>query len=147
MKIFLYAILFTLTLTGFSYSQKYILLDKKMSQPASYTNVVTMEHSYKDLFPVETDKIHQFIAELEKLGAQLNDPKKLLPESFDFNIGSTHFFGLKVQLAKENRMDIVITTDCDGTKVPMHLSDAKFSNASNAYFINTWVKYIKSSVK
>jgi hypothetical protein len=147
MKIILYALLFTLTLSGFSYSQKYVLLDKQMSQPVSYTDKVTMEHSYKNLFPVEREKIHQFVAELEKLGADLGNPKKPLPETFDFNVGKTQFRGLKVGLAKENRMDIVLTTDCDGIKVPMHLSDAKISNANNAYFINTWVKYIKSAIK
>lgn len=147
MKKILYALLFTLTLSGFSYSQKYILLDKNMSQPVSYTNVVTMEHSYKNFFPVETNTIHQFISALEKIGAQLNNTKKPLPQAFDFNVGKIRFFGLKVSLAKESRMDIVITSDCNGIKVPMHLSDAKISNVSNAYFINTWVKYIKGSVK
>jgi hypothetical protein len=143
----LYVLLVTLTLTGFTYSQKYVLLDKQMTQAVSYTDKVTMEHSYRNLFPVEKDKIHQFIAEVEKIGSQLNNPHKPLPETFDYNVGKTRFIGMKVGLAKENRMDIVLTTDCDGIKVPMHLSDAKISNANNAFFINTWVKYIKGSIK
>ncbi len=147
MKKFLYALLFALTLTGFGYSQKYVLLDTQMSVPVTYTDVVTLEHGYKNLFAVESDKIHQFIAAVEKIGTQLVNPNYLLPGRLNFDIGKTKFIGVKVPLIKENRMDIVLVTDCDGTKISMHLSDAKISNASNAFFINTWVKYIKSSLK
>ena len=147
MKKVLYAFLFTLLLTGFSYSQKYILLDKQMSAPVAYTNNVTLQQSYKDYFAVESDKIHPFIAAVEKIAAQLGNTKKPLPEMFDFYVGKTRFYALKVPLAKEKRLDVVLTTDCNGTKVTMHLCDAKISNASNAYFINTWLKYIKTSIK
>jgi len=145
MKHFLFAIL--LAFTGLSYSQKYVLIDKKMSLPISYTNTVTVEHSYKNLFAVESDKLHKFVAEIEKIAAELTNIKKPLPETFDFNVGKTRFFALKVPLAKESRLDVVLTTDCDGTKITMHLSDAKISNASNAFFINTWAKYIRTSFK
>jgi hypothetical protein len=144
MKHLLFA--FLLLTSGLCYSQKYVLLDKKMSQPVTYTNTVTLEHSYKNLFAVEKDKVHQFITELEKVSSMLTD-KKSKPESFDLNIGKTRFVGLKIPLAAEERLDVVLTTDCDGTKVNMHLSDAKFSNANNAFFINTWIKYIKGYIK
>ena len=135
-----------LMLSGFSYPQKYVLIDKKMSAPLSYTNTVTLEHSYKNLFAVEHNKIHQFITEVEKIAAELSN-KKAKPEAIDFNVGQTHFFGVKVPLAAEERLDVVLTTNCDGTKMTMHLSDAKISNANNAFFITTWVKYIKSNLK
>jgi hypothetical protein len=132
---------FLLLASGFCYSQKYVLIDKTMIRPLTYTNTVTIENTYKNLFAVERDKLPQFIAELEKIAAQLK--KKPLPETFDINIGKTRIIGLKIPLAAEERMDIVLSTDCDGTKVNMHLSDAKLANASNLYFINTWIKYIK----
>ena len=65
----------------------------------------------------------------------------------DFNVGSTSFHGLRVPLAAEERMDIVITTDYGVSKTTMHLSDAKLSNAKNAFFINTWLKYLRSHIK
>jgi len=138
---------FLLLISGICYSQKYVLIDKKMSQPLSYTNTVTLEHSYKNLFAIEKDKIKQFIAEVEKIALLLSDKKKPKPESMDIHVGKTRFAGLKIPLTAEERLDVVLTTDCDGTKVNMHLSDAKLSNANNAFFINTWVKYIKSYVK
>ena len=138
---------FLLLISGFCYSQKYVLIDKKMSQPLSYTNTVTLEHSYKNMFAVERDKLPQFIAEVEKISAILSDKKKPKPEAIDLHVGKTRFAGLKIPLAAEERLDVVLTTDCDGTKVNMHLSDAKLSNSNNAFFINTWVKYIKSYVK
>lgn len=134
-------------LSGFCFSQKYVLIDKKISQPISYTNTVTIENSYKNLFAVEKDKLSQFIAELEKISSTLTDKKKLKPEAINLTIGSTRFVGVKVPLAKEERMDVVLTTDCGGTTVSMHLCDSKVSNARNAYFINTWLKYIKNSIK
>ena len=139
--------IFLLLTSAFCYSQKYVLIDKKMILPLSYTNTVTLEHSYKNLFAVEKDKLHQFISEVEKIAAELSDTKKPLPETLNFNVGKTKFFGLKVPLAKENRLDVVLTTDCDGTKISMHLSDAKISNVNNAFFINTWAKYIRGYVK
>jgi hypothetical protein len=145
MKHFLPALL--LLITGVCQAQKYVLIDKKMSQPLTYTNSVTLEHSYKNLFAVEKDKLPQFIAQLEKVVTILADKKKPKPESMDVMIGKTRFAGIKIPLSAEERMDIVLTTDCDGTKVNMHLSDAKISNANNVFFINTWIKYIKGYVK
>jgi len=145
MKYFLPA--FLLLLAGFTYSQKYVLIDKTMAQPLSYTNTVTLQHSYKKLFAVERDKLPQFVAEVEKIVAMLSDKKKTKPESLDFNVGKTRFVGLKVPASAEERLDVVLTTDCDGTKLYMHLSDAKISNANNIFFINTWVRYIKGYMK
>jgi hypothetical protein len=41
----------------------------------------------------------------------------------------------------------VLTSTCDGIKVSMHLVDAKINNENNAYFVNTWIKYIKNTLK
>lgn len=139
--------IFLLLISTFSYSQKYVLIDKTMSQPLSYTNTVTLENSYKNLFAVEKNKVTQFIAELEKIVVILTDKKKPKPEMIDVQVGKTKFTGLKIPLSVEERMDVVLTTDCDGIKVSMHLSDAKTSNANNAFFIKTWIKYIKGSHK
>ena len=106
---------FLLVTSSFCYSQKYVLIDKRMTQPISYTNTVTQEHSYKNLFPVEKDKIHQFIAEVEKIGAILSGKNKSKAEPFDLYIGKTRFVGVKIPLAAEERLDVVLTSDCDGT--------------------------------
>ena len=145
MKYFLPA--FLILLTGFTYSQKYVLIDKTMAQPLSYTNTVTLQHSYKKLFAVERDKLPRFITEVEKILAMLSDKKKAKPESLEFYVGKTRFVGLKVPTSAEERLDVVLSTDCDGTKLYMHLSDAKISNANNVFFINTWLRYIKSYAK
>jgi hypothetical protein len=145
MKHFL--VVLSLFISACCYSQKYVLIDKKMSEPLAYTNTVTLQHSYKNFFAVEKIKIHQFISALEKVAAILSDKKKPKPGSLEFNVGKTRFVGLKIPLTAEERLDVVLTTDCDGNKIYMHLSDAKISNANNAFFINTWVKYIKGYLK
>ena len=136
-----------LLLASLCQAQKYVLIDKKMALPLSYTNTVTLEHSYKNLFAVEKEKLPQFLTELEKISAMLADRSKPKPEQIDFTLGSTRFKGIKIPLTAEERMDVVLTTDCAGTKINMHLSDAKISNANNVFFINTWIKYIRGSKK
>lgn len=136
-----------LLMSSFCYAQKYALIDKNIAQPLSYVNTVTLQHSYNNLFPVEKDKLRQFVTELEKIAAMLTDKKKPFPQSLELYVGKTRFVGLKVPLTVEERFDVVLTSNCEGTKVHMHISDSKISNSRNAFFINTWVKYIKSYMK
>lgn len=144
MKYFLPVIF--LLISGFCQAQKYALIDKTMRQPVAFTNTVTLEHNYHNLFAVEKDKLPQFIAELEKIAAIISDKNTSKPEAFDFKVGKTRFVGLRVLLTAEERMDVVLTTDTEGNKINMHISDAKISNSRNVYFINTWIKYIKSGL-
>ena len=115
MKLFLPV--FLLLISGIGYSQMYVLIDKRISSPLSHTNAVTLEHNHKNLFPVENTQLRRFIFELEKISEFLTDTKQLEPQAFDFSIGNTRFVGLKVSLLKEERLDVVISTDCDGIKI------------------------------
>jgi hypothetical protein len=128
-------------------AQKYALVDKQLSLPVIYANTITIQDNYKGYFPIEKNKLNEFITEVQKIANLLSDPKKPKPETIDLNVGNTTFYGLKVPLATEERMDIILTTDYGVSKTTMHLSDAKLSNAKNAFFINTWLKYLRSYIK
>jgi hypothetical protein len=117
-----------------------------MSLPVTYSNSITVEDDYKGYFPIEKSKITEFISEIDKIAKLLSDPKAKKPESFDLAVGSTTFHVLRVPLSAEERMDIVLTTDYGASKSTMHLSDAKISNATNAYYITTWLKYLRSYI-
>ena len=134
-------------ISTFCSAQKYALVDKQLSLPVIYANTITIQDNYKGYFPIEKNKLNEFIIEVEKIAKLLNDPKKPKPETIHFTVGSTTFHGLRVPLAAEQRMDIVITTDHGVSKTTMHLSDAKLSNSRNAFFINTWLKYLRSYIK
>ena len=138
---------FLLLISSFCSAQKYTLIDKTMAQPLFHANNVTAEHTYKNFFAVERNTLKQFIAEVEKIALILSDKKKPKPQSLETFVGKTRFVGLKVPSGAEERFDVVLTTDIGGAKVYMHLSDSKISNSRNAFFINTWLKYIKSYVK
>ncbi|MEO6454984.1 MAG: hypothetical protein ABIN97_12960 [Ginsengibacter sp.] len=127
-------------------AQKYVLVDKNMSLPVTYTDAITMQDGFKGYFPVEKEKIKDFITEIEKIARVLSDPKEKKPEKIDLSIGTTIFHGLRVPLSIEERMDIVLTTDYGTGKSTMHLSDAKISNANNAFFIKTWLKYLRGYI-
>ncbi len=146
MKHFLYVGF--ILLSSICSAQKYVLIDKTMSLPITYSNTITtIEDNFKGYFPVEKTKINEFINEIDKIARLLSDSKTKKPEAFKFNIGSTTINGMRVPLAVEERMDVILTTNYGPSKITMHLSDAKLSNASNAYFINTWLKYLRSYLK
>ena len=84
-----------------------------------------MQDNYKGYFPIDKEKINEFITELEKIAKLLSDPKTKKPETIDFLIGSTTFHGLRIPLSVEERMDIVLTTDFGNSKSTMHLSTLK----------------------
>lgn len=143
-----YFVLIALTLATAIHSQgqKYVLLDKRMVQPISYGNTITSADKFNGLFPVEKKFLNQFVKVLEEISKKLSGSGPL-EKPKEYEIGCIKFIGNIVPLATGERLDYVITSTCENVKISMHLSDAKLRNASNAYFINTWIKYIKSAVK
>jgi hypothetical protein len=142
-----YFLLFGLMLGAQQLSaQKYVLLDTRIIQPATYSTTITSDDKFNGFFPVEKKNIKPFIKALEEIVKELSSTEALKSVQ-QFEIGCVKFAGVAVPMAKENRLDYVITSSCDNVKISMHLCDAKISNRSNIYFINTWIKYIKTSVK
>lgn len=127
-------------------SQKYVLLDEAISQPAIYTNHLNEMEKYKKFFPVPVKDVPQFLNVLQEIANRLNKNEVTGPAK-NYKVGCAQFTGKVFPLASGGRIDYVLTSDCDGVKVTMHLVDARLSNANNAYFVNTWIKYIRSTVK
>lgn len=141
-----FTILFLSFIFNFSHGQKYVLIDKRMSLPLTQTNTVTIKDEYRNLFAIEKSRLPEFVLALDKIEKQLT--KKTIPESFNFYVGSTRFSGIKIPLKTEERLDVIMTTDCGANqKISMHLCDGKASNASNAFFIKTWTGYIRDNMK
>jgi hypothetical protein len=127
-------------------AQKYVLLDKNLIQPVHFSNTVTLTDKVNGFFPVEKKNIKQFVNALEEINQKLS-LKDSKTEAKQYQMGCITFTGLTVSLIKEDRLDYVLNSNCDNVKITMHLSDAKISNANNAYFIKTWIKYIKNALK
>jgi hypothetical protein len=127
-------------------AQKYVLLDQRISMPVKYSNTITAADKFKGYFPVEKKDINVFIKALEEISAQLSG-NNLSEKAKQYEIGCVKFIGYIISLEKGKRVDYVITSDCENLKIVMHLCDVKLSNTDNAYFINTWIKYIKSGLK
>ncbi|MDP4284450.1 MAG: hypothetical protein Q8891_08505 [Bacteroidota bacterium] len=128
------------------YAQKYILLDKEMAKPAQYSNSVTLNNEHNGFFPVEKKNMNQFIKALQEIAKKLSTPGPL-GHAKQYEIGCISFRGLTVSQANEDRFDYVLTSTCDGVNISVHLCDSKSSNAANAFYITTWIKYIKSYYK
>lgn len=127
-------------------AQKYILLDKAISQPAFYSNSISVSQKFKGFFPVEKKDLPQFLEALEEISQKLFS-KKVAGKAKNYTIGCTEFTGTAFPLATGERLDYVLTSTCDGVKISMHLVDAKLNNENNAYFVNTWIKYIRNAMK
>lgn len=124
-------------------AQKYALLDKEMTQPVIFSNTVTMQQSFAGMFAVEKDKLNDFVLALENIGKQLVNAKKVKPEAFKLSVANTNFTGLKISLKDEDRLDVVVVSTVGPVKSTIHLCDAKISNVNNAFYVNTWAKYIR----
>jgi len=144
MKYFLLLTILCVSLA--THAQKYILLDEAIAQPAVYTNHLTDLEKYKKFFPVEVKELPQFLEVLQKIDDLLNG-KNNNTAAINFKAGCADFKGRAFKLASGTRFDYILTADCEGFKKMMHLCDAKLTNANNAYFIRTWIKYIKSNMK
>ena len=124
-------------------AQKFALIDESMARPITYTDQVTV--SDRGMIPVEKERLPEFIKALEEISARLSAKQKM-GNPKEYKIGCTRFTGTSINLLRGDRLDYVIQSDCGPTPVTMHLSNSKRSNTSNAYFINTWIKYIRSSL-
>lgn len=127
-------------------AQKYALLDERLANPVAYADHVTQTDKFNGLFPVEKKLLPQFIKALQEISKKLTTDGPM-GYAKQYQIGCTKFKGLTVSSASGDRLDYVITSNCDNLSIAMHLSDAKSSNAANAFFINTWIKYITSKGK
>ncbi len=127
-------------------AQKYALLDTRISHPVTFANEVTTSDKMNGLFPVEKKELRRFVGALEEINKQLLTTGPM-GEAKQYKIGCTTFKGLVVPAADNERLDYVITSSCDNVAISMHLSNAKRSNRSNAYFIKTWIKYIERAMK
>lgn len=128
------------------HAQKYVLLDKRISRPVTTTNEISSQDKFNGLFPVEKKKLKEFVNALQEIDKQLT-LKGAGRTAKNFEVGCAQFTGNIVSLEKEERLDYVLNSTCDNVYISMHLCDAKISNASNSYFIKTWIKYIKSYTK
>lgn len=147
MKYILLFLLFIFLLSfGAAKAQKYALLDQHIAEPIKYANTVKSADKFHDFFPVEKKLMPEFLQALEEIQMKLSS-KPPFGKLKDYEIGCIKFTGRSIALATGERIDYVITATCDNVKISMHLSDAKLGNESNAFFINTWVKYIKSYLK
>jgi hypothetical protein len=126
-------------------AQKYILLDRSISQPAFFSNKITVADKYKRFFPVEKKDILKFVEALEEISKNVM-AKKTTENAKQYAIGCIKFSGRIVQMGAGQRLDYILTSTCDEIEIRMHLCDAKLSNENNAYFIKTWIRYINKAM-
>ncbi|KAA9040686.1 hypothetical protein FW778_01200 [Ginsengibacter hankyongi] len=139
-------LIFLFSFTSVTKAQKYALLDQHIAEPVKYANAVTTADKLDDLLPVEKKRIPEFLKALKEIESRLTSTPPF-GKVKQYEIGCIKFNGSVITLAAGERIDYVITSSCDGVRISMHLSDAKLSNKSNAFFIKTWIKYIESYVK
>jgi len=127
-------------------AQKFALLDEPFTEPVRYANTVTSADKFNHLFPVEKKDLKAFIRILSEIEKKLSSNKPI-EKLEQYELGCIKFSGSLLSLAAGQRVDYVITSTCDKVKIFMHLCNGRNSNATNAFFINTWIKYIEEGAK
>lgn len=126
-------------------AQKYILLDTKLSESPFYSDNITPRVKIKGFFPVEKKELSKFLEILENISKELTS--KNHPKARDYSMGCIYFRGITLNPSNGQSLDYTITSSCEGINITMHLCDGKLSKNDNAYFVNTWIKYIKAGIK
>ncbi len=139
----LIALLFAAEFCG---AQKYVLIDKTMMRPLTYTNEVSLKNAGKNIFVVETNNLKEFVSALDKILNRFTYGSKK-NEALNFNIGKTKITSIPISVREEARLDVIINTYTKDINASMHLSDTRISNSENLFFISSWISYIKSYVK
>lgn len=134
------AILFILISAPYGDAQKYLLLDTKIASPVLQVNRLTEADKRNGYFPVERKDIGRFVSILEEIKKQLLDRGR----AKQYELGCIRFSGVTYELAKGTRLDYTLTSVCDNIKFRMHLCNGQIGNEANAYFIDAWIKYIRS---
>jgi len=132
--------------TAVSKAQKIALLDEHFTEPVRYTNTVTSADKFNHLFPVEKKELPAFIKILTQIEKKLSSNKPI-EKVEQYELGCIKFSGSLLSLASGQRVDYVITSTCENVRISMHLCNGRNSNATNAFFINTWIKYIEEDSK
>src|SRR5690242_13791507 len=117
-------------------AQNYMLLDESISQPAIYTNHLNEMAKYKKYFPVPVEDLPKFLNVLQQIANWLSEPNVTGPVK-NYKIGCVQFTGKVFPLSSGERIDYVLSSNCEDITVKMHLCDAKLSNSDNAYFVKT----------
>jgi hypothetical protein len=131
---------------GNSQAQKFALLDMHLASPIKYSNSITSNDKFNSLFPVEKKMLPEFINALKEIEKKLS-AKEPVKELKQYEMGCIKFAGIVVPLAIGERIDYVITSNCDNVKIAMHLCDAKLTKTTNAFFVKTLIKYIMGNGK
>jgi len=127
-------------------AQKFALLDEQFAEPVRYANTITSADKFNHLFPVEKKELPAFIKVLSQIEKKLSS-KKSIEKIEQYELGCIQFSGSLLSLASGQKVDYVITSTCDNVKISMHLCNGRNSNTTNAFFINTWIKYIEEGSK
>ena len=133
-------------ISAHAFAQPYALLDKNMIAPAKYSTTFTTLDRKIGYFPVEKKSLAAFILALKEISKAVSSKTRLTSVK-QYQIGCVKFQGELIPLDKGDKINYMLTSTCSGTITQMHLIDLKIGKESNIYFINTWIKYIESTLK
>ncbi len=127
-------------------AQKYALIDQSLAQPLKYAHTVTAKEIQDGFIPVESNHLPALIRALELIESDLKNNTQL-NSAREFRLGCTIISGETMHQARENRYSYIIRSDCNQLNASYQLCNFKFKNATNAFIVKTWIKYIRAGIK
>ncbi len=142
-------LLFTFTLISlFSSAQRIALLSSNLKQPIIYTDSVTVEQIKSGYFPVETNKVDSFLANLLYLTNLVDNGKNGMRskiQSFQLKSGKTTFEVYRVPYAYGDRFKITGITNLDYITAKSLIGNDNISNKKTFNKINSIIEYITNN--
>lgn len=127
-------------------SAKYLIIDRKLKQPAQYAEAISDEQMNKGFFAVEAKNVNSLVGKLDSLRNRL---RSIARENYDqtrIEIGTT-LLSIKVtKLSVADRLNIALSTDTgNGHNREFNIVDGRLTNNHNAKYLNKLIAYINKS--
>lgn len=138
-------ILFLLMLlTTTVYSQRYIIIDRKLKTPLQSSDTITKDKMNKGYFAIEKQNIDSLVQKLQLIRERL---KVVAREKYDetkWYIGSTLLTIRVVKWTFADRLNVSLSTDFgDGFDHSFYIVNAQYSNKENAAYLKKLIAYIE----
>ena len=136
-------LVYLLSIVNTAFSQRYIIVDRKLKVPLQMADTITKEQMDKGFFVVEKQNVASLKVKLDSLSKRL---RIVVRENYDEDkliIGTTILSVKVVKQSFADRFNVGLSTDIGhGYDHSVYIVDAKLTNNDNARYLNRLINYI-----
>lgn len=125
-------------------AQRYILVDRKLKQPAQLVDEVSQDQLNKGFFPIERSALDSVVSKLETIRQRLLIVGREKYDEFIWKAGATTLHCTVVKWTYGDRLNVSLSTDVGGSGSPSYyIVTARKMNKENAAYLKKLLEYIQ----